>query len=59
MNLVGLDASRVTTSLKRILVLGMIAFSRTVWAVERITGDLPAIGYLSPYVAAVARKDGS
>jgi hypothetical protein len=37
----------------------MIASSRAVWALERITGDLPAIDYLSPYVAAVARKDGS
>jgi SAM-dependent methyltransferase len=55
-NLVGLDPSKLSTKLKRLVLLAMIAFSRAVWAFERLFGDLPSHSYVSPYIATVARK---
>ena len=55
-NTVGLDRSKLSTKLKNVMLLGMIAFSRVVWAVERVIGRFPANSYMSPFIAAVARK---
>jgi len=59
LNLVGLDPGKISTKLKKIMLLGMMAFSRVVWALERVIGPLPANSYVSPYVAAVARTPTS
>jgi 2-polyprenyl-3-methyl-5-hydroxy-6-metoxy-1,4-benzoquinol methylase len=58
-NVVGLDPARLSTKLKRIMLFGFIALSRMVWAVEGVVGNLPASSYISPYVAAIARKPTS
>jgi hypothetical protein len=58
-NVVGLDPKKLSTKLKRIMVAGFIVFSRMVWAVESVVGNLPANSYISPYVAAIARKPTS
>ena len=55
-NLVGLDPSKLATRVKSVAIMGMIGFSRAVWACERVFGELPAHPSVSPYVAAVARK---
>ena len=55
-NVVGLDASKVSTKLKWLMLAGFIVISRAVWAIERVVGNLPANSYISPYVVAIARK---
>jgi len=55
-NIVGLDPARLSTKLKRLMLLGFIVISRLVWKLESIIGNLPANRYLSPYVVAIARK---
>jgi hypothetical protein len=55
-NLIGLDPGRISTKLKHLLFLGFVAISRVVWSVERVVGRFPANAYVSPYIAAVARK---
>ena len=55
-NIVGLDPAKVSTKLKWLMLAGFIVISRAVWAIERIVGNLPANSFISPYVAAIARK---
>jgi SAM-dependent methyltransferase len=55
-NITGLDPSKLSTKLKRIMLGGMILFSRAVWGLERVAGSLPVNSYVSPYVVAIARK---
>lgn len=57
-NVAGLPPGPVT-SLKKMLVAGMIVFSRMVWWLERHTRPFPAHRYLSPYIVVVARAVAS
>jgi 2-polyprenyl-3-methyl-5-hydroxy-6-metoxy-1,4-benzoquinol methylase len=55
-NIVGLDPAKLSTKLKQFMLGGFIVFSRMVWAIERVAGNLPANSFISPYVVAIARK---
>lgn len=57
-NVAGLP-SGLGTSLKKVLLAGMIVLSRGIWWLERHTRPLPATRYFSPYVVVVARSPGA
>jgi 2-polyprenyl-3-methyl-5-hydroxy-6-metoxy-1,4-benzoquinol methylase len=55
-NVVGLDPSKISTKLKKLMMLAFIAVSRIAWAMERAIGHFPVHSWVSPNVFAIARK---
>jgi cyclopropane fatty-acyl-phospholipid synthase-like methyltransferase len=51
----GLDPRKVSTRVKQLAVLGLIAASRGAWFLERTIHPFPVRRAISPYVAAIAR----